>query len=38
MKKRKYTIKKRNIIRLEKFLNKIEDGRHKDKRTNGKRS
>ena len=36
MKKKKYTIKKRNIIRLEKFLNKIEDGRYKDKCASGK--
>ncbi len=36
MKKRKYTIKKRNIIRLQKFLNKLEDGRHKDKCANSK--
>ena len=34
--KKRYTAKKRNIIRLQKFLNKLEDGRHKDKCANGK--
>ena len=32
--KRKYITKKRNIIRLQKFLKQIEDGRNKDKSTN----
>lgn len=31
MKKKKYTIKKRHIIRLQKFLKQIENGRNKDK-------
>jgi hypothetical protein len=34
--KKKYTIKKRNIIRLEKYLKKLENGRNKDQRPNGK--
>ena len=34
--KKQYAIKKRNIVRLEKYLKKIENGRNKDKRPNGK--
>lgn len=34
--KKKYTIKQRNIVRLEKYLKKLENGRNKDQRSNGK--
>jgi hypothetical protein len=34
---KKYRIKAENIRKLEKFIQKIENGRNKDKRSNGKR-
>jgi hypothetical protein len=35
---KKYKIKAENIRKLEKYIQKIENGRNKDKRFNGKRS
>jgi hypothetical protein len=33
---KKYRVKAENIRKLEKYFNKIENGRNKDKRPNGK--
>jgi len=33
---RKYKIKAENIRKLEKYIKKVENGRNKDKRLNGK--
>lgn len=34
---KKYRVKAENIRKLEKFIQKIENGRNKDQRPNGKR-
>lgn len=34
---KKYKVKAENIRKLEKFIQKLENGRNKDKRPNGKR-
>jgi hypothetical protein len=35
---KKYRVRAENIRKLEKYIQKIENGRDKDKRPNGKRS